>query len=152
MSRLRPADIVAGVGGLALLIALFLPWYGLAPLFGANDRALPDATAWQALTVVDILLALIALLAIALPVVTAVASGPAKPVAFAVLSSVGSILAVLLVLWRLLDAPADHLELRYGAWIGLVAAVVMLAGCWGAMRDERTPGAAPPNVPRRPAP
>ena len=42
--------------------------------------------------------------------------------------------------------------IRYGAWIGLAAAVVMLAGCWGAMRDERTPGAAPPNVPRRPAP
>jgi hypothetical protein len=139
MNRLRPADIVAGAGGLALLLALFLPWY-------------EDLTAWQAFSVVDVLLALAALLAIALPVVTAVASGPAKPVAFAVLSSVGSILALLLVLWRLIDAPADGFGLRYGAWIGLAAALVMLGGCWGAMRDERTPGVAVPDVPRRPAP
>ena len=139
MSKLRPADIVAGVGGLALLIALFLPWYD-------------DLSAWQAFSVVDILLALAALLAVALPDVTALASGPAKPVAFAVLSSVGSILALLLVLWRLVDAPADHLGLRYGAWIGLAAALTMLGGCWGAMRDERTPGATPPSIPRRPAP
>jgi hypothetical protein len=164
MSRLRPADVVAGVGGLALLVALFLPWYGFeAPEVrteGAKGTltvlnvvaGATRPTAWQAFSVVDILLALTALLAIALPVVTAGASGPAKPVAFAVLSSVGSILAVLLVLWRLVDAPGDHLELRYGAWIGLGAAVVMLAGCWAAMRDDRTPGATPPNVPRRPAP
>jgi len=161
MSRLRAADIVAGVGGLALLVTLFLPWYGFEAPAARTEGALtvlnlvsgdPTPSAWQAFSVVDILLALTALLAIALPVVTAVTSGPAKPVAFAVLSSVGSILALLLVLWRLIDAPGDGLELRYGAWLGLAAAVVMLGGCWGAMRDERTPGQAPPNLPRRPAP
>jgi hypothetical protein len=151
VSRLRPADVVAGVGGLALLITLFLPWYALDVAgFGLHVAA----TAWQAFSVSDILLALLALLAIALPVVTAGASGPAKPVAFGVLSSVGSILALLLVLYHLLNQPGpnDVVGLRYGAWLGLAAAVVMLAGCWGAMRDERTPGATPPNVPRRPAP
>ena len=151
MSKLRSADIVGGAGGLALLITLFLPWYTLDVAgFGLHVTA----TAWQAFSVSDILLALFALPAIALPVVTATAAGPAKPVAFTVLGSVGSILALLLVLYHLLNQPGpnDVVGLRYGAWLGLLAALVMLGGCWGAMRDERTPGAAPPTIPRRPVP
>ena len=154
MSKLRPADVVGGAGGLALLITLFLPWYGVegrgVVAYGPGSSL--TATAGQALSVVDILLALAAVLAVALPVVTATAAGPAKPVALTVLSSVGSIFAALLVLWRLLDSPGDHLGLRYGAWLGLLAALVMLGGCWGAMRDDRTPGTAPPTIPRRPVP
>jgi hypothetical protein len=155
MTRLRPPDVVAGVAGAAMIIVLFLPWYGLegrgVVTYGPGSGT---ATAWEAFSVTDILLALLALLAIALPVVTAAASGPAKPVAFGVLGSVGSILAVLLILYRLLNQPGpnDVVVLRYGAWLGLLAALLMLGGCWAAMRDERTPGATPPNVPRRPAP
>jgi hypothetical protein len=166
MSKLRPADIVAGVGGLALLITLFLSWYGLEVpqirTIGADGMISVlhtfagdvTATAWQAFSVTDVVLALAALVAIALPVVTALASGPAKPVAFTVLGSVGSILAVLLILYRLLNQPGpnDIVGLRYGAWLGLAAALVMLAGCWGALRDDRTPGVEPPSVPRRPPP
>jgi len=164
MSRLRPADVVGGVGGLALLVTLFLPWYELdvGQVDVRDDLRTVHAlfagdftmTAWRAFSVSDVLLALLALLAIALPVVTAVASGPAKPVAFAVLSSVGSSLALLLVLYHVLNQPGPNqfVDLRYGAWLGLLASMLTLGGCWGAMRDERTPGAAPPNVPRRPAP
>ena len=151
MSKLRSADVVGGVGGLGLLITLFLPWYELEVRgFGLDVTA----TAWQAFSLTDVLLTIAALVAIALPVVTAVASGPAKPVAFTVLSSVGSSLAVLLILYRLLNQPGpnDIVGVRYGAWLGLVAALVMLAGCWGAMRDDRTPGAEEPSIPRRPAP
>jgi hypothetical protein len=56
------------------------------------------------------------------------------------------------VLWRLIDAPGDGLAVRYGAWLGLAAALLMLAASWAALHDERTPGAVPPDVPRRPAP
>jgi hypothetical protein len=154
MSRLRPADWLAGAAGALLLATLFLPWYDAVGVgtvsYGPGSSA--GATAWRAFSVIDVLLALLALLAIALPVVTAVANGPAKPVALAVLSSLGSILAVLLVLFRLIDSPVDGLKPDWGAWLGLLAALLMLAGCWGAMRDERTPGAVAPDVPRRPAP
>ena len=152
MSKLRRADWLAGAAGVFLIVTLFLPWYGVTTSFRANDRPAPHASAWQAFTVVDVLLALLALLALAVPVVTAAASGPAKPVAFAVLSSVGSVLAVLLVLWRLVDTPGDHLALRYGAWLGLLAALLMFAACVGTMRYESTPGVPPPDIPRRPAP
>jgi hypothetical protein len=163
VSRLRPADLVAGGGGLVLLIALFLPWYGVTVKTPSRPGSAkittfvagpPHVTAWQAFSVTDVLLALAALLAIGLVAVTATASGPAKPVAFTVMSGVASLLAVLLIAYRLLNQPGpnDLVEVRGGAWLGFAAALVMLAGSWAAMRDERTPGAAPPEIPRRPAP
>jgi hypothetical protein len=109
-------------------------------------------TAWQAFGVVDILLALAAAAAVAIPVVTATARGPAKPVAGAIIATVAAAIAVLLAIWRLLDPPQGFYTLRYGAWLGLAATLLMLAASFAALHDERTPGAVPPDVPRRPAP
>jgi hypothetical protein len=137
MRRFEP---VAGLGGLLLLISLFLPWYGPGNVSG-----------WQALTVIDVLLALLALLAIAVPAVSVATRGPAKPVAIAVIASALGWLAVLLVAIRLVFPP-DDLSLRYGAWLALVGALIAWIGSWMSLRDESTPGAVAPDVPRRPAP
>jgi uncharacterized protein YggT (Ycf19 family) len=156
MGRLRPADVLAGAAGVALLVVLFLPWYqprGVAATGGATAYApLGRLSAWQAFSVIDVLLALAALIAIALVVVTAVASGPAKPVAFTVMSTVASTIAVLLALFRALVPPHGYLERCYGVWLGLGVTVLMLAFSFLAMKDDRTPGAVPPDVPRRPLP
>jgi hypothetical protein len=156
MGRLRPADVGAGAAGGALLVVLFLPWYGVRgvpAIAGATPFApVGNSSGWQAFSVVDLLLALAAVLAIAIVVVTATARGPAKPVASTVVATVASALAVLLVLWRLLDPPKGYYTLHYGAWLGLVATLLMFAASFAAMHDERTPGAVPPDVPRRPAP
>ena len=58
-------------------------------------------------------------------------------------------LGVLLVGFRLLDNPGP---LRAGAWLALAGALLAWVGSWLSMRDESTPGAAPPDLPRRPAP
>jgi uncharacterized membrane protein len=145
VSRLRPGDVVAGAGGVVLLVSLFLHWYGL------DAHAL---TAWRAFSVTDVLLAAGALLGVAVPVVTAIAGGPAKPMASDVLAVLGGALAVLVILFRLIDQPGDNrlVTVEAGAWVGLAGALIQLAGAWWAMSDERTPGAVPPTVPRRPAP
>ena len=154
MSKLRPADVGAGAAGLALLIVLFLPWYGASGtgVVSYGPGAGPHVTAWQAFSVVNVLLALAACVAIALLMVTATASGPAKPVAFTVIATVTSAIAVLLAFWRLLDPPDLALGRRYGVWLGLAVTVLMFVASFAAMRDERTPGAVPPDVPRRPVP
>jgi hypothetical protein len=156
MGRLRPADVLAGAAGVALLVVELLPWYeprGVPAVAGATGYApLGRLSAWQAFSVVDVLLALAALAAIAIVVVTATARGPAKPVGSTVIATVTSAIAVLLALWRALDPPRGYLVRCYGVWVGLGVTVLMLVFSFLAMKDDRTPGAVPPDVPRRPAP
>ena len=50
------------------------------------------------------------------------------------------------MLLQLFDDPG------LGVWLGLAGALLAWVGSWMSLRDESTPGAAPPDVPRRPAP
>jgi hypothetical protein len=158
MGRLRTGELVAGAGGILLLVALWLPWYAVdLPLpvpaaVARHARSLPELTAWDAFAIVDVLLAAFALLALALALVTAVARGPAKPVALAVVTAGAAPIATLLVLVRLAFHPSAHELLRYGAWVGLVAVLLAGGGAWLALKDESTPGAVAPSIPPRPPP
>jgi hypothetical protein len=158
LSRVRAADWLAGIGGLILFVSLWLPWYGIDPsAFGgvvAGQGGVPDATGWEALSEIDVLLALFALPVIGVPISAALSKVPTAPVAFTVVATCASFLAVLLVLFRLLDQPGSNelVAVKYGAWIALVGAVLAFVGSWLAMADEHTPGAVPPRLPIRPAP
>jgi hypothetical protein len=153
----RRAEPIAGLGGLLLLVSLFLPWSGV----GIRTRGsagsdsvswLSDANGWQVLTIVDVLLALLALLAIAVPITSLLTKGPAKSVAAAVLASALGWIAVVLVGIELLTSPVQGVGLRYGAWVALAAAMLAWVGSWLSLRDESTPGAVAPDVPRRAVP
>ena len=152
---MRKAEPIAGLGGVLLLVALFLPWYDSVVIVtrgsagGTTRTSLADVSAWGAFAVIDVLLALLAALAIAVPVVSVAARGPAKPIGIAVVASALGWLGVLLVGFRLLDNPGP---LRAGAWLALAGALIAWIGSWLSMRDESTPGAVPPELPRRPAP
>src|SRR5689334_8585576 len=61
LRRLRVGEWIVGACGVVLLISLFLDWYG--------D---PSETAWEAFSILDVILALVALAAISVPVVTAI--------------------------------------------------------------------------------
>ena len=73
MRRLRDGEWIAGGGGAALLAALFLDWYG-------------GLSAWRAHAVLDVVLALLALVPLALVVAQATRRSPAVPVALSVLT------------------------------------------------------------------
>jgi hypothetical protein len=160
---MRRAEPIAGIGGVLLLVALFLPWYALDVNFAADGATLiqrhilvtgdpPEFTGWQALSVTDILLALLAVPAILVPVISVATSGPAKSIGIAVIASATGWIAIVLVVFRLLDPPGGSLDLRYGAWLALAGAILAWVGSWLSMRDESTPGAVAPDVPRRPVP
>jgi hypothetical protein len=178
LSRVRSADWLAGIGGLVLFVSLWLHWYGIDPsafksvggeppaathflvsgdagvLSVLHTFAVSDATAWQAFSELDVLLALLALPAIGVPISAALSKVPTAPVAFTVVSTCASFLAVLLVLFRIVNQPGSNelVAVKYGAWIGLAGAVLAFVGSWLAMADEHTPGAVPPRLPIRPAP
>jgi hypothetical protein len=152
---MRRAEPVAGLGGIVLFGSLFLRWYGGGELPPAQGDLMPygppDVTGWQALTVIDLLLAVLALVAIAVPVISVATRGPAKAVGIAVIASALGWLAVLLVAFRL-NFPPDDLSPLHGAWIALAGAVIAWVGSWLSLRDESTPGAVAPDIPRRPVP
>jgi hypothetical protein len=123
-SRIRPGELAAGACGLLLLVALFVPWF---------ERA----TAWEAFTVVDFLLATVAAAAVALPVISASNSKPDAPISAAALTALGGIVASILVLYRLLDPLGDGSR-RAGLYLGAAAALGIAATAWRAMSDEGT--------------
>jgi hypothetical protein len=79
---MRRAEPVAGLGGILLLVSLFLPWSGI----GIRTRG------------------------------------------------------------------SAGIGLRYGAWVALAGALIAWVGSRLSLRDESTPGAPAPGIPRRPAP
>jgi hypothetical protein len=149
MRKVRTGEIVAAAGGVALLIAMFLPWYGLRGREASLD-------AWSALSIVDLVLALVAVLGIALLVVQVVGRGPAGPVALGVILGTLSIVAFVLVAYRILNQPGpnEFVSVRAGAWLALLATAVIAGGTWLSLSDERPRPVDPPapEPERRPTP
>jgi hypothetical protein len=129
-----------------LIVALSLPWYE------AGGRTF---SGYAALTVIDVLLTVIALLALALPVLQATRDSPALPVAAAVLTAAWGVVAILLVLFRLIDDPLPGADVRIGAWVALVAAAAIEASGWLSLDAEYVRGLPPdpePELRATPAP
>jgi hypothetical protein len=145
MRRLRDGEWIAGAGGVALLAAMFLHWYGAGPF---------EVTAWQAFGVLDVVLALLALVPLGLVFTQATRTSPSIPVAFSVFTMLAGALAALLILYRIVNQPGpnDLVEVQAGAWLGFVAAGVIAAGGWRSLRVEPIPGAPLPPVEDLPAP
>ena len=128
LRRLRAGEWVAGLMGLVLLVSLFLPWY--------SDPS-GSRTGWQSLGALDVVLAVVALSALAIPVVTAFHRVPAVPLAHQSLTVLAGAVAFLLVLIRVLNMPDWAVEREWGLWVALAASFGVLAGSLLAMRDER---------------
>lgn len=126
LRRLRAGEWITGAAGATLLVALFLPWYGPG-----------DATAWEAFSVIDVLLAALALAAIVLVGVVATQETPSVSIAYEGLLAVAALFGLVILAFRILNLPdgADTREL--GAWLGLGAGIALVGGSMLAMRDER---------------
>ena len=109
---------------MALLVALFVPWFD-------------GADAWEAFSIVDLLLATVAAAAIALPVIAAANAKTDAPIAATALTTLGGILASALVLYRLLD-PIDGGSRRFGLYLAVAASLGIAVAAWRAMADEQT--------------
>ena len=146
LRRLRPGELLAATGGVVLFVSLFLPWYrpsDCLELRGDITRGGCDLTAWQALAVNDVILALIAAAAASLLLVSAAHEVQAVPMAMdslvTLVGTVGLILVVVRVVW--LPDLAD--QRAWGLWLGLVGAAAIVAGGYLAMRDQGHPASAP---------
>lgn len=155
----RRADLIAGVSGVVLLLAIFaVPWFGAS---AAADEALREAqevtrqfgggsvkeldldeTAWQAFTLIKFVLVAAAL--------AGIVSGAAmfarpdrRPAAGPAALTAGlGMLAALLVLYRVIDPPGDASR-EIGVFIGFFASLGVAVGGWLALEGPSAPGGGP---------
>ena len=126
--RIDAGELLAALGGLLVLIALFLDWYGIA---GGDDLPFgTSATGWEAFESLDLIISALALVAIA---VAASSFGAGWPLSPRILLPVGALLTAIIAI-QLAEPPpvVRGLELETGAWLGLTGAVLVLIG--GALR------------------
>jgi hypothetical protein len=134
MGRLSQGQMIAAVGGIALLVAMFLPWTGARgpSVPGVNDSLnlwkVPGST-------LDIYLLITGVVAL-LPALMAVTDS-AEEFSFVSAATLllGAVAVILVISWLTFDFQ-EGAERKIGAFIGLGAAVVIALGGFRAMQEE----------------
>jgi hypothetical protein len=162
--RLRIGEWALGIAGAVLLASTFMNWYDVdsnRPIEGPHSAgvlfAKGSVSAWEAMSVIDVLIAITALLAIAAAVMTAVHNTPAASLALASLAALVGLFAVIAVVIRVLappefsvsgaTVPDEDVSLAIGAWLGLGASIATVLAAFASMRSEHFPRAARIEVP-----
>ncbi len=157
LARLRFGDWVMGLGGLAVLLVMFLDWYEVPTLvlIGDVDQTVGviGFNAWESFGVNDAILALAAAMAIMAVLLTATQPTAAVPLALSSLTALVAFVAFVLVAIRVIWPPdltdgVVDVDRAAGAWLGLVAVTVLAAGSLASIRDERLPRPDNPVEPR----
>jgi hypothetical protein len=118
-------ELAGAASGLGLLVVSFLPWYS-----GGGE----DATAWQAFSVVDLVIAAGALAGMSVGVAVLFRLSVSYPVAGSAVTTLFGGLALLLVAYRLINPPGEQ-DVEIGAWLGLVFAAGVTLGGYLGMQD-----------------
>jgi hypothetical protein len=145
LAKVRAGDVLAGIGGVALLVVMFFPWYDFIEgvYVGTRSVAAGDTSqsAWQAFSVTLVPLVLIALLGITLLATTVFQRTQAYPVAAQVFTFSVGVIASIWMLVRLINPPGPNFaaDRLWGAWVGTACVLAITAGAWGSLRDEVRP-------------
>jgi hypothetical protein len=139
MGRLSLGKIIAAVGGIALLVAMFLPWIGTsgpslpAGLPGGVDTSTSE-NIWKGSSL-DIYLLITGVVAL-LPALLALTDSAAE---FSFVSAatllLGTVAVILVIAFLTVDFP-DGADRKIGAYVGLGAATVIAVGGFRAMQEE----------------
>jgi hypothetical protein len=147
LDKLSTGEKIAAASGVLLFIFMFFDWYGVEVSgVGGFTGAVSGAggSAWDALDIIPIFLMLAIVVAIGVAIVRLTDADLEPPVSMnAIVAALGG-LAVLLILYRIVDKPgggdfggvAVDLTLKIGIFLALVAAAGIAYGGWSAMREE----------------
>lgn len=119
--RVHPPEWLVGIGGIAVLAGLFLPWSG-------------GATAIESLSLLKLLLMVVGAAAVAVPVVVGLSSKNDLPVAWETLLAVAATLVTLALLIRLLLPP--DAGLADGFFVVLAGSVLTVLAGWRSVARE----------------
>jgi len=144
-------ELVGGASGLALFAFMFLPWYGATITLGRlGSASLGGLDAWEAFSVLDLVLFAAALLAVVVAVARLVGAGSvdvALPPGLIV--AIAGAVAVILVVYRLIDPPTIgqagfevDISRKPGIFLSLIAAAGIAYGGFTAMNERPAVGGA----------
>jgi uncharacterized membrane protein YhaH (DUF805 family) len=147
IDKLSTGEKVSAVSAVLLFIFMFFDWFGAkvegVPGFSGSIEA--GGSAWDALDVIPIFLMLAIVAAIAVAVIRLTDADVEPPVSMNAIVAVLGGLAVLLILYRIIDPPGDgdalagvgvDITLKLGIFLGLLAAAGIAYGGYSAMQEE----------------
>jgi hypothetical protein len=145
--KLNTGEKVSAVSAILLFVFMFFDWFGVkvsgVPGFSGSIEG-GGGSAWDALDVIPIFLMLAIVTAIGVAIVRLTDADLEPPVSLnAIVAALGG-LAVLLILYRIIDPPGGEgiagvsvdVTLKFGIFLGLLAAAGIAYGGYSAMREE----------------
>jgi uncharacterized membrane protein YhaH (DUF805 family) len=147
VDRLSTGEKIAGISAILLFIFMFFDWFTVDVSGGDGlfTAASAGGSAWDALDVIPIFLMLAIVAAIAVAVVRLADAVFEPPISVNAVVSVLGALAVLLILYRIIDPPGEtgsvqglsvDISPAVGIFLGLIAAAGIAYGGYKAMQEE----------------
>lgn len=144
-SRLRPGELISGIGGIALFCFMFLDWFGGGGSLQGNQGSLPgnfgvsapSFDAWQSFEFTNFVLLTTAILGLKGAGLRVLGLKLNSPVSTAVLTLLAGAIASTLILWKIFDPPEDA-SLELGIFLGWAAAIAVGVGGYLAATEEGT--------------
>lgn len=115
--------LLAGPAGVSLFLVMFIDWFGESGW---------SSVGWFAASVI----AAAALCAVAFALVVYARASVSLPVALSSLTTALGAIALIIVVYRAIDPPADG-ERELGVYLGLAAAAALAFGGWLGMQEDR---------------
>ena len=150
-SKIRTGELIAAIGGLILLVAMFaFDWYeisgfgGLVEQFGEAVGVETGIKAWDGQgflgTIANLVILAAAVAAVTLAILAATSRNVALPVAASAITAGLGIGAVVMVVLRMIFQPGPNevVDLRFGIFLALIGAAIVAYGGWQSMQEEGT--------------
>jgi hypothetical protein len=147
LDKLSMGEKVSAGSGILLFVFMFFDWFG-AEVSGvpgySGTIAEAGGSAWDALDVIPIFLMLAILAAVGVAVIRLTDADVEPPISLNTIVAVLGALAVLLILYRIVDPPGGgsfggvsvDTTLKVGIFLGLISAAGIAYGGYSAMREE----------------
>jgi hypothetical protein len=149
LDKLSIGERIAALSAILLFIFMFFDWFGVevsgVPGFSGEVTG-GGGSAWDALDVIPLFLMAAIVVAVGVGIVRLTDADLEPPISLnAIVAALGA-LAVLLILYRIVDPPGGggtglegvevDTTLKLGIFLALVAAAGIAYGGWSAMREE----------------
>jgi hypothetical protein len=141
IGRMTKGQLIAGIGAVVLLVAMFLPWIGTSGPSIPAGITVPSGVStssseniWKGSTL-DVYLLITVIVAVIPALLALTDSAEEFSFVSAATFLLGVVAVILVAAFLTVDFP-DGADRKYGAFIGLVAAIVIAFGGFRAMQEE----------------